>query len=218
MKWQEQLANSTVLGMMSFGIATTFVGCVNAGFANDKDVAPLLWALVICVGGGAQILAGILEMVRGNTLNVVMFVSYGVYWFTTALAETVPFVTNYTVSSPSQTATTLFNMLYCLLTLALVSGSFFRDVLMQVLLVSLFFAFLLLTIGNAVAVWTSARIFVTDSGTLVNERNNAVVRVSGYFAIVSGTTAMVYAGLLLNGWPHPRSPLPLLLRRWAERI
>ena len=218
MRWQKDLANATVLGMMSFGITTTFAGCVNAGFASDRDVAPMLWALAICVGGGAQILAGILEVVRGNTLNVTMFISYGVYWLTTALCETVPFVTDYTVSSPSPTATTLFNLLYTLLTLALVSGSFFRDVLMQLLLVTLFFALLLLTIGNAVSAWTDARVYVTESSVLVNEQNNAVVRVSGYFAIFSGLTAMIYSGLLMNGWPHPHSPLPLLLRRCAQRL
>lgn len=218
MKWQRDLGDATALGMMSFGVTTAFVGCVEAGFATDRRVAPIVWSVAICVGGATQMLAGVLECVRGNTFNLVMFVSYGVFWATAALSETLPFLTDDQTEAPSSTASALYYLLWCLLTLSLFFGAWFRDVLQQFVLLALALGFLLLTIGNGVTAWTGGRTVAADSGTRANPRGQTLKRMAGYMNIISGAAAVVYAGILLNGWPNPHSPLPHILRRRAERL
>jgi uncharacterized protein len=75
----QQLANPAPLGLMGFAATTWLLSLVNAGlFAADS--MPLVLAMALAFGGGAQVLAGLLSFVRGNTFATVAFVAYGAFW------------------------------------------------------------------------------------------------------------------------------------------
>ena len=75
-----KLANPAPLGLVGFGLTTVLLSCVNAGLipaAGANAVVPMAFAF----GGLAQIIAGILEYVNGNTFGMVAFTSYGAFWW-----------------------------------------------------------------------------------------------------------------------------------------
>ena len=75
-----KIANPAPLGLAAFGLTTVLLSCVNAGIipANGAmAVVPMAFAF----GGLAQIIAGILEYVNGNTFGMVAFTSYGAFWW-----------------------------------------------------------------------------------------------------------------------------------------
>lgn len=72
-------ANPAPLGLMGFGMTTVLLNIHNAGFfAMD----PMILAMGAFYGGGAQVIAGIMEYRKGNTFGVTAFTSYGLFWMT----------------------------------------------------------------------------------------------------------------------------------------
>ena len=79
-----KIANPAPLGLVGFGLTTVLLSCVNAGLipaAGANAVVPMAFAF----GGLAQIIAGILEYLNGNTFGMVAFTSYGAFWWWYAL-------------------------------------------------------------------------------------------------------------------------------------
>ncbi len=75
-----KVANPAPLGLAGFGVTTVLLSCINAGILPAEAtmaVVPLAFAF----GGTAQIVAGILEFVNGNTFGMVAFTSYGAFWW-----------------------------------------------------------------------------------------------------------------------------------------
>ncbi len=75
-----KIANPAPLGLAGFGLTTVLLSCINAGLlpaAGANAVVPMAFAF----GGLAQIIAGILEYVNGNTFGMVAFTSYGTFWW-----------------------------------------------------------------------------------------------------------------------------------------
>jgi succinate-acetate transporter protein len=75
-----KIANPAPLGLAGFGLTTVLLSCINAGLipaAGATAVVPLAFAF----GGLAQIIAGVLEFVNGNTFGMVAFTSYGCFWW-----------------------------------------------------------------------------------------------------------------------------------------
>jgi succinate-acetate transporter protein len=80
-------ANPAPLGLAAFGVTTVVLSAINAGLLKG-DSAGLLAVVVplaFAYGGGAQIIAGILEFAAGNTFGMVAFTSYGMFWWWYAL-------------------------------------------------------------------------------------------------------------------------------------
>lgn len=75
-----KVANPAPLGLAGFGLTTVVLSCINAGLLSataTTAVVPLAFAF----GGVAQIIAGVLEFVNGNTFGTVAFTSYGLFWW-----------------------------------------------------------------------------------------------------------------------------------------
>ena len=68
--------NPAVVGLAGFGLTTFLLQIHNLGLCG---VGPIL-ALAIAFGGGAQLIAGYLEMKVGNNFGFSAFVSYGAFW------------------------------------------------------------------------------------------------------------------------------------------
>jgi succinate-acetate transporter protein len=62
------IADPAPLGLLGFGFTTLMLSLVNAGVFKVADGAALVLALALFYGGGAQLLAGLWEFRRGNTL------------------------------------------------------------------------------------------------------------------------------------------------------
>ena len=63
---EAKLANPAPLGLMGFGMTTILLNLHNAGFWG---VGSMILAMGLFYGGFAQIIAGIMEFKKGNTLE-----------------------------------------------------------------------------------------------------------------------------------------------------
>lgn len=73
-------ANPAPLGLAGFGLTTVVLSSVNAGLIAKEAVGAVV-PLAFAYGGAAQIIAGILEYVNGNTFGMTAFTSYGLFWW-----------------------------------------------------------------------------------------------------------------------------------------
>lgn len=74
-----KLANPAPLGLIAFAATTWLLSMVNARLFGDSSL-PIVLAMGLALGGGAQVLAGVLSFIRGNTFATVAFVAYGSFW------------------------------------------------------------------------------------------------------------------------------------------
>lgn len=77
-------ANPAPLGLFGFALTTWMLSMVNAGWLPATGMG-LILAMAFAYGGTAQLLAGLMEMLRGNTFGFVAFCSYGAFWWSFAL-------------------------------------------------------------------------------------------------------------------------------------
>jgi len=75
----ETKANPAPLGLIGFAATTWLLSLINAGIFG-QEAMPLVLGMALAFGGGAQVLAGILSYLRGNTFATVAFLSYGSFW------------------------------------------------------------------------------------------------------------------------------------------
>ncbi len=88
------IADPAPLGLAGFALTTFVLSMFNAGLV-DKAGLPIVLGLALAYGGGAQLLAGMWEFLRGNTFGATAFSSYGAFWisywaFVTFFASKVP--------------------------------------------------------------------------------------------------------------------------------
>lgn len=76
----EQRANPAALGLGAFGLTTTVLTLHVAGVLPAEGETTAL-ALAFAFGGLAQLIAGVLEFVNGNTFGTTAFTSYGSFWW-----------------------------------------------------------------------------------------------------------------------------------------
>ena len=76
---ESKLANPAPLGLIAFAATTWLLSMVNAKLFGESSL-PIVLAMGLALGGGAQVLAGILSFIRGNTFATVAFVAYGSFW------------------------------------------------------------------------------------------------------------------------------------------
>lgn len=79
-----KFSNPAPLGLIGFGLTTWMLSMINAGWFDGKNMGMVL-ALAFAFGGTAQIVAGIMELPRGNTFGTTAFISYGAFWWSFAL-------------------------------------------------------------------------------------------------------------------------------------
>lgn len=77
---QAKLANPAPLGLAGFGLTTVVLSSINAGLI-PTTATPAVVPLAFAYGGVAQIIAGVLEFLKGNTFGTVAFTSYGLFWW-----------------------------------------------------------------------------------------------------------------------------------------
>src|SRR5256885_12656185 len=73
---KDTTGNPAPLGLLGFGITTVLLNLHNAGF---YELNSMILAMGICYGGAAQIVAGVMEWRKGNTVATTAFLSYGLF-------------------------------------------------------------------------------------------------------------------------------------------
>lgn len=76
-----KIGNPAVVGLAGFGMTTLILQCHNLGWVG---LGPVLW-LGILFGGGAQLIAGLLEFRTGNNFGFCAFTGYGAFWIALCL-------------------------------------------------------------------------------------------------------------------------------------
>ncbi|MFZ2448796.1 MAG: acetate uptake transporter [Syntrophobacteraceae bacterium] len=76
-----KIGNPAVVGLAGFGMTTLILQFHNLGWVG---LGPVLW-LGLLFGGGAQLVAGLLEFRTGNNFGFCAFTSYGAFWISLCL-------------------------------------------------------------------------------------------------------------------------------------
>src|SRR5260370_16813530 len=72
------VADPSPLGLSALAFTTAILGCIYAGFIIPRSVASISIAVAaFLIGGFVQILAGMWEFRKGNTLAATVFSAYG---------------------------------------------------------------------------------------------------------------------------------------------
>ena len=82
------IANPAPLGLVAFGLTTLLLSFINANIIPGSSL-PVVLATAIPFGGTAQVLAGMWEFRTGNTFGATAFTSYGMFWISFVLIETL---------------------------------------------------------------------------------------------------------------------------------
>jgi uncharacterized protein len=138
-------ANPAPLGLMGFGLTTVLLSSINAGLIPPEGanaVVPMAFAF----GGTAQIIAGILEYVNGNTFGMVAFTAYGAFWWWYAFM--VWTIGAGWLKGPAPVAVALALALWGFFTLGLWISTFRKPKAIWLVFLTLWVTFFLLAAGD----------------------------------------------------------------------
>lgn len=172
---QDRSANPAPLGLFGFGFTTILLNMANAGLI---PLDSMIFAMGICYGGLAQVLAGYLEAKKGNTFGLTAFGSYGFFWLSLVALLVLPKLG--WAPAPASATMTAYLALWGVFTLLLFFGTFKLSRALQVV-------FATLTVLFALLAWAEC------SG------NPAIKTLAGCEGMLCGASA-VYTGIaqLLN--------------------
>lgn len=80
-----RLANPSSLGFAGFAITLWMVSMINAGWFGTTTPHNMNLMLAFTFGGTAMALAGLMEYLRGRTLDMFLFLAFGAFWWAWAL-------------------------------------------------------------------------------------------------------------------------------------
>jgi succinate-acetate transporter protein len=149
------LANPTPLGLVTFGLSTILLSLANTGLIPDGS--PIM-AQALFVGGLAQMLAGIMEFVKGNTFGCVVFTSFGGFWISVAAFSFLP-VLGWAAAPASATLGT-FMFIWSLYVFLLLLGVFKGGRVLALVVTTLVILLLILALYH----WTGIAFLATLAG------------------------------------------------------
>ena len=94
---ENTFANPAPLGLFGFGITTILLSLHNA------EIIPLsmvILAVALCLGGLAQMIAGIFEMQFKNTFGATAFIAFGFFWISYAMIALLPEINGVSAADP----------------------------------------------------------------------------------------------------------------------
>ena len=84
---KDNTSNPGPLAIFGFGLTTCLLSLHNAGVFPLNVV---VFAMAFCYGGLAQIIGGLFEWYKGKMFTSVVFISYGLFWWSFALLFILP--------------------------------------------------------------------------------------------------------------------------------
>ncbi len=171
---KSNIANPAPLGLLGFGMTTCLLNLHNA------EIIPLsiiIVAMGFALGGAAQIIAGIMEFVKGNTFGATAFTAYGFFWWSLILIWMNPFAN---INASDSKGMGFYLLLWGIFTAFMFIGTLKHNIISMVVFGSLTILFFLLAIANF-------------TGSVM------VHTVAGYVGIFCGLSAIYNAaGQILN--------------------
>lgn len=148
------LANPAPLGLIAFGVTTCLLMFRTAGWVEGGHVG-LVIAFAIALGGLMQMLAGVVDFVRGDAFGASAFSLYGAFWIAWALLQVMSSPRGPALLDPPsafRTGETLFLSLFAVLTAGLFVPTMRKSIGLMYVFASLALTFALLAGG----VWSPA--------------------------------------------------------------
>lgn len=78
---KRHIADPGAMGLLAFAVITFTSGAVHCNWRTDIDLA--IFSAAIWYGGMVQVIAGILDLLRGEKVSGSTFVAFGFYWVST---------------------------------------------------------------------------------------------------------------------------------------
>ncbi len=130
------MVNPGSLGLIAFGMTTLLVSLHNLGlFAIDS----VILSMAICIGGFAQVVAGLLEFKSKNVIGANAFTFFGLFWIAFAIIGTD------VLSSPAEPmALASFYAIWGLYTLIFVVALLKKSILSRIIFTSVMILFFVL--------------------------------------------------------------------------
>ena len=178
-------ANPAPLGLVGFGLTTILLNIHNAGFF---PVSAMILGMGICVGGLAQIIAGIMEFRLGNTFGFTAFCAYGLFWLSLVALWVLP---KMGLSDPTpQAFMGWYLAMWGLFTLFMFLSTLRKNLALQVIFGSLVILFALLAVHN----WTHSEL---------------IGRIAGYEGIFCGASAFYLAMAEVINETYGKAVMPI---------
>ncbi|KAG5487716.1 hypothetical protein LSCM1_08080 [Leishmania martiniquensis] len=183
-------ANPGPLGLLGFGLSTVLLNLHNTG---SFPLSTVIVAMGICLGGGAQFIAGLLEWVRGNTFAYVAFTAYGAFWLSLVCIWLLPNTaagSSLIVMAASEYFVGVYLVLWGIFSLFMFMCTFRMNV--AIFLVFLTVTLLFLMLGGA---------------NMAN--NTTALHAAGYEGIICGSLALylAFAEVLNEVWDRTILPV-----------
>lgn len=140
------LANPAPLGLMGFGMTTVLLNLHNAGLV---PMGTAILGMGLMFGGFAQIIAGILEFLKGNTFGLTAFTAYGAFWLSLVALIALPKLNIVAATDPSLMGSYL--LVWGLFTFVMFLGTLRATRAHQTIFASLVVLFVLLGLGDLLA-------------------------------------------------------------------
>lgn len=190
------IADPAPLGLLGFGFTTLMLSLVNAGAFKVTEGAALVLSLALFYGGGAQLLAGMWEFRRGNTLGASAFSSYGAFWIV------IWYWFNHYNAAATSNAVGWFFLGWAIVTLVFTVASLKTTHALTAVLGFLTLTFLFLAFGQ----WQAKGPF--------NPLNDpSLTKVGGWLGVVTGLLAWYLAAAVVVNATHKRDVLPTNVKR-----
>ncbi|OFW58975.1 MAG: hypothetical protein A2W01_10190 [Candidatus Solincola sediminis] len=185
---EPKLANPAVLGLTCFGLTTTLLNLHNVGiFKMDATIL----AMGLFLGGGVQIIAGIMEYKKANTFGTTAFCAYGAFWLTLVFyIWSKPLLLDRLGLEASNKGLAWYLALWGLFTLLMFFGTLKVNRALQIVFSTLVVLFGLLAIGFG---WGSS----------------GVIKAAGVVGIFTGLSAVYLAMAELLNEMYGRVVLPI---------
>lgn len=168
------IANPAPLGLLGFGMTTCLLNIHNAGFI---PLSIVIIAMGFALGGAAQIIAGIMEFVKGNTFGATAFTAYGFFWWSLIIIWINPFPG---INAATSQSMGFYLGLWGVFTLFMFIGTLKHSRVTQIVFGSLTILFFLLAAAN-----------FTESDTIHT--------IAGYVGIFCGASAIYSSmGQIIN--------------------
>lgn len=167
-------ANPGPLGLLGFGMTTVLLNLHNAGII---PLSIMIVGMGIAMGGLAQIIAGIRELVQGNTFGGTAFTAYGLFWWSLVLIWVNPFGD---MAAADPISMGFYLLMWGIFTFFMFIGTLKHNRATQVVFGSLTILFILLALGDFTG-------------------NHSITTIAGFEGIFCGASAIYSAvGQILN--------------------